>query len=414
MKWLRTGSFAALDQAWLSFVNFGVSIAFIRYGTKSDYGLYMLLFGAINLVQGFQNALFISPFATLYPQAVREERNSILCFLVWGQILFGCAAACLGLIFCWLYFSFFTELPISSVFELAFCFAMAILGLIAREASRSYQYVLSRAGTALVGDMVFGFFLIAGLVVMIARTGVNTAGVLVITGLAGLLPLSRPLILRIVPSIKLRLTDANSFWSCGRWAIIGVVISWMNMNLLGYAAAAAFGLSSVAEITAARLFMMPLVLGLPVWSNLLRPRFSQWYSERKFKQMCTVTYLSSVIGTVLVILYLGLIAIAYPWLENVIGKDYFGIFPMIVAWAIFYIVVTIRTVLMANLMVNESGYKSLSKVSSVGLLLLGPAMLLASQEGAVWMIYALIAIEIAQTFLVWWWAREYWRGANFG
>lgn len=412
MKFIKTGIFATIDQIWLSLLNLSISIAFIRYGNKSDYGLYMLLFGGMNLAIGFQNALFVSPFATIFPQKKEVEQKPIISFLVWGQVGFSLFVGLIGSAIAIGYFAFESKLSITHTILTGAALFLAILGALTREASRAYQYALGHSTNALIGDLIFGGFLIAGLALMIFNSGVTSNGVLLLTGAAGLLTLIRPILLKTVPSFEISKETAFVFWQYGRWALVGVAISWIHVNALGYTAALVFGLSVVAEITAARLFMMPLVLGLPVWSNLLRPHYSRWFAQGKPREMKYVTYSSTAIGICLVTAYVFCLSLIYSHLERAMGSGYSGLFPMILAWSGFYLVVMVRTTLMANLMVNEAGYKKLSQVSLFGLVLLCPVMWIASKGPAVWLIYSLIAIEIGQTSLVFKWASNNWKGAH--
>jgi O-antigen/teichoic acid export membrane protein len=181
-----------------------------------------------------------------------------------------------------------------------------------------------------------------------------------------------------------------------------------------YIAAASFGVTSVAEINAARLFMMPLVLGLPAWSNMLRPKFSNWFAEKQLSRMRDVSIKSALLGCALVLIYIGVVVAAYPWLERLLGPAYAGILPLVIAWSVFFLVTTIRTVLMATLMVNEAGYKSLTQFSFIALLVFMPAMAVASRFTAVWIIGALILTELIQVLVVARQALTYWNRDSRG
>lgn len=410
-QWLKTGSFAILDQAWLSLVNLLISLAFIRYGEKSEYGLYVLLLTPISLIQGVQNALFLSPFASIYPQRHEAGRLSLMQFIVWGQVTFALLAAMLGLIGL-LLFSLFSTAAIDVFVILAFF--TGILGVLAREAARSFQYVRGYAGRAFLGDLVYGVLIVSLIYIVLRWSQMSAAIMLLITGVAGVFPFFRSIALSSHPERSIPAFERAEFWRYGRWALIGVALTWVNLNLYPFFAAGWFGLDSVADINASRLFMMPLMLALPAWSNLLKPKFSKWFIENRFHQMRQVSISSVVIGFLAVLSYSILIVAIYSWIEIALGKAYAGLLPMVLGWSIVYIFTTLRTILTANLMVHESGFKVLSSISFMSTLVLLPALAVSSQFSPLWLIGALAIVELFQLLMVALRTFPYWKGVVNG
>jgi O-antigen/teichoic acid export membrane protein len=128
--------------------------------------------------------------------------------------------------------------------------------------------------------------------------------------------------------------------------------------------------------------------------------------------MRNISLRSAVLGGTTVAAYAALIVIAYPWLEPLLGPAYRGIQPLVLAWAMVFIFSTARTALMATLMVEEAGYRALSRFSVVTLLCVVPAMLLATRFGAVWLVVALAMAEAIQLALVLGRASVYWKTAT--
>ena len=58
---------SVVDQVLLSGLNFAVGMCLIRFGSKSDYGLYSQLFAASLFAVGLLEALIGSPLTTLAP-----------------------------------------------------------------------------------------------------------------------------------------------------------------------------------------------------------------------------------------------------------------------------------------------------------------------------------------------------------
>lgn len=405
-KWLRVGTLAALDQAWLSAVNFAVSLAFIRWGEKTEYGMYLLLLTPIYLLQGIQNALFLSPFATLFQARPPEQREPVLQVLIWGQVAYTVLVAILGFISLVVY-QLTTEGRVN--LAIAAAFSLATVGLIAREAMRSAQYVQGHAGRALVGDLIFGVVLLGVTLASVISGSVAAVWILVATGVAGLLPLLRTAFTSSRQAISLPKAERQEFWRCGRWALIGAGLTWVNLNAYPYVAAAAFGVAAVAEINAARLFMMPIVLCLPAWSNLVRPKFARWIAEKKPGRLRNVSIHSAMIGVAALVTYVAVLVVAYPWLEGYLGPGYLGLLPSVLAWSVFFLFSLLRAVFMAILMVDEAGYKKLSLVSVLSLFLLVPVMGAAIQFNTVWVVGGLALIELVQMLVIGKIALTYWR-----
>lgn len=405
IKWLRIGSFAALDQALLSAVNFLIAVAFVRYGEKSEYGSYVLLFSIISFMQGVQSATFLSPFATIYPQRLLSKKYSVIQFFVWGQLIFigGAVSICvIGL----LGYQYVRNTSIDAQMTLAF--SIAVAGALAREAWRSLQYVNGRTGSALFGDLVFGTFVIVAVTILVSESNITATAILAISGMACILPLITTWFTSARVAFALSQSECAEFWIYGRWAVIGTVLTWINLYIYPYIVAASFGIDAVAEMNAARLFMVPFVFSLQAWSNLLRPKFAAWFMIQQRGKMRSVSIKLALFGITLIVAYTGAVVASYPWLASLVGNKYNGILPMVIAWSAVYTFGTVRTAFTPNLMVDESGYKILSRNNAISLTVSIPAMMFASKSEPIWIIGVLGLIEAIEMVLVIKYAATYW------
>lgn len=404
-KWLTIGLLATLDHALLSLISFVISLAFIRFGDKAQYGLYVMLLSPIYLAQGIQNAAFLSPFGTLYHQRPEDKKASIVQFLVWGQVAFAVTVVTIGFVAVLGY-----QCIAGAVLDIptATALAMATLGVLIREAYRSFHYVHARAASAFVGDFLFGAIILSALAVLISSNSLTAVAVLAVTGFAGALPVLSALRSQIRPAFVFSATELAMFWAYGRWALIGVGLTWINLYVYPYIAARSFGLATVAEINAARLFMMPIAFGLPAWSNLVRPQLSKWYSANQLTNIRRLTIRSAVVVSTFTVVYAGGVIVIYPWLEPLLGPAYIGIRPLVLAWFVYFLISAVRTVLMATLMVDENGYKSLSRITFMAIWILIPSMALASQWGPIYIIGALALTELFQLFAIYRRSVPYW------
>ena len=396
-QWLKVGSLAAMDQAWLSGLNFAISLVFIRYGEKADYGLYVILTSAVLLFQGVQNALLASPFATIYPQCDEVDRPRTVSSLVSGQcvlILFSACLCALGVLAYDAWNGRYGE------FKLPIAIALMVVGALAREATRAYRYCIGEAGQALAGDVVYGVVIIAGLTLMLVSGNLRLVEVLLVIGVAGVVPLIGRALSRERLALSCGTLFHAQFWRCGRWALVGVVASWFSLSFYPFVAGAAFGVSAAADLNAARLFLMPVMLAIPVWSNLMRPRFSRWFHESRHDVMRRVSRLSIISITAALTLYFALMAAGYPWLEGLLGEKYRHLGALVGAWSLVVLLSAVRGMLMANLMVDEAGYRFLSRVSMIGIAVFLPAIFAAAYARPLAIIYALAVVEALQLTLV--------------
>ncbi len=408
--WFRVGALAAIDQAWLSFISFAIAIAFIRGADKSEYGIYLLLLTPLFLVQGVQNALFLSPFTTLFPSRKLGEQERIMQTMVWGQAAF--SAILFGVTFFGLLiYQWMVRQTINPVLGAAFAFA--VVGTIAREAARSAQYVQGMAGIALFGDLIYGGILLSGVTWLYSQSAVHAVWVLFFTGVAGIAPLAVRLVNHGKPLPKPGLDPVAwlEFWQCGRWALKGATLTWVNLNAYPYVVAVALGVSAVADINAARLFLMPAVLCITAWSNLVRPRFSRWFSAKEKHRMRKTSKFSIGAGILGLTVFSIAIVLTYPYLEQFLGPSYRNLLPLVSAWSVYFLFSFTRTVFMATLMVNEAGYQKLTSISWLSLALVIPGMLIAVQYNTLMVVGVLILIELVQMLLTFRHAYAFWKAS---
>lgn len=398
---------ALADQAWLSLLGFAVSLAFIRAAPKEEFAAYVLLLTPIFLAQGLQNALFLSPQATVLPAAGEARRASLRATSAALQAAFGLAVALLGalLLPAYRFLSGQAGDPL-----LALAFGGALLGALAREGLRAARYVEGRAPHALREDLVYGLLLLAGLAGLLAGEALTARNVLAALALAGVLPLARAALGRPVPR-----PDAAAWrqlWACGRWALPGVLLTWVNLNAYVYVAAAALGAAALADINAARLLLMPAGLAITAWSNLARPRISALHAVGEVRAIRRRSLVSIAWGGAALAGFVALVALAYPWLESFLGTQYRGLLPLVLVWGGFFLLNLPRSVLMASLMTDAAGYRALHHYAWLALLLGLPGLLLLAPRGPLWVIGVLCAVELLMLGLVGRSARARWRGGD--
>lgn len=391
----RSGLVTVLDQAWLSVLNLAISVAFIRYATKHEFGVYLLLMTPLYLVQGVQNALLLSPIATVLPATQKEERSSVIDTAISAQVVFIATSSVLAVIALGAYFLVTQD---SIDLSLCFAFSLALAGTMAREAGRGLSYTQGLPERALRSDVVYGIGLLSVMTGLVVLGYFSAQAVLLGTGIAALWPYLIQL------SSKYRLVLSRDvlfqFWACGRWALLGVLVTWVNLNAYPLIVGMALNTSSVADINAARLFMMPFVLGITGWSNLVRPRISEWMARGDLKNIRRISLQSIAAGLLAISCFTGIVYLVYPIIEPLLGSEYSGLEWLIVLWALFFAFALVRTVFMASLMTDARGYRELQSISWYALVLSLTGLWWLTPLGVQWVIGVLIAVEAFQLLLV--------------
>lgn len=387
---------AMADQALLSVVSLATSLVFIRFGAKAEYGLYALLLTPITLVVGIMNAIVTSPTMTLYPGA--GERRGEFMATAWLALLWLLAGAfvlaALGLCAA----AFFMP-SVGPVGPWAIgSFSVAMVGTAAREAGRSFAYSQAQVGQALIQDVVYGAVMLLGLAGLAYAGKITGWTAFAITGLAGGMLLVRGAARR--PWRAATLSAWQAMWHCGRWALPGVLITWVNLNAYLLIAGHLLGVEAVADINASRLFLMPVLLGITVWSNLYRPRLSQCAAQGNVIEMRQIIRSSGVQLTGILIGYVSLLLLAYPFIEPLLGSKYRGLETIVCLWGVFALLTGVRAVFMAVLMTQASGYRQLTLVGFGTMFIAMVALGYLSPRGAAWVVAALCVVELVQLLVI--------------
>lgn len=394
---------AVADQIWLSLLNFAISLAFIWGATKAEYGYYILLLAPLLLVQSLQNAIVNSPLATFLPSEVdAEKKNRTKATAASLHIYLGLVCGVLGFMGLWTY-GLIARVHIDIL--LLSGFVLAIAGTIAREAQRSFAYVQGQGLRALAGDLLYGLVLLAGIALALAGSDLSAGIVLLITGVAGLVPLLTKI--AKFDGLQTHAEPLRKFWSCSRWALPSVMVTWINLSSYPYFAGKALGLSAVADIGVARLFLMPIGLMMAAWANWYRPKISGWLAAGNTHAVTSITNRSLQVGLAGMTMLAAVFIFAYPWIETFLGDQYQGLQTLVLMWLFFFSISLVVNIYMATLMTDEAGYKFLHHITWLALALSLPGFVLFSHNGALWVVGILCMVELLQAVLVISKARQY-------
>lgn len=392
---MKAGIASAIDQALLSALNLAISFAFIRFAAKDEYGIYLLLMTPLYLILGIQNALVLSPIATVFPSALEKDKETVYATAMGAQLLFVSATAVIGSIGLAAYW-YIAQGDLDAILILGF--GLAIAGVCTREGARTLFYTRSNAVGALKSDFIYSLGLMIAIGLLCYFRVLKSDSALLATGIAALWPY-----IFKYSKWSLFLLDKEvliKFWACGRWALIGVLVTWINLNAYPLIVGISLSTAAVADINVARLFLMPVGLCATAWANLYRPRISGWASQNQMRRIKEITLKSLLLGLLLLGIFTLAIASGYPYIQILLGSKYHGLLPLVIMWSIFFGVSLARNMLMATLMTEPNGYRELQSVSWFALIVSLSGLWLFSSKGAGWVIGVLIAVETVQLILI--------------
>jgi O-antigen/teichoic acid export membrane protein len=191
-----------------------------------------------------------------------------------------------------------------------------------------------------------------------------------------------------------------------------VLATWVTLSSYPYFASTYLDIAAVAEIGAARLFLMPIGLVTTAWGNWYRPLISRWFADGDLVSIKRATNTSLVVGALAMSFTALLLFVAYPMAEPLLGPQYQGLQNLVLIWLIYFALALARNIFMATLMVDANGYRILHHVTWVALALAMPCFMLFSANGAVWVIGILCSIEFFQLIVVVIKATRYWQQLN--
>lgn len=397
----------AIDQAMLSFFNLVVGIAFVRFSSKSEYASYSLLIAAILLIQSVQNALVNSPITTLFPAKSSDAtKKEIFASGFILQLLLTAFLAFFGLLAAIV----FTSSAITEAIhggDVAMA-ALAAVGLIWREYVRGTFYLHRDVLKAVKGDLLYLVFASVSLLILAPQLGFSAALVLFCIGAAGLIS---SLANTSAQGIHWQLKNSSTrtalseIIACGRWSLPSVMVSWAYANGFLYAVAYFKGEDSVAEISAARLLLVPISLLVIGWSSVFRPRVSQLLATQQTHAIDRTIQLSAIAFTGISAAYGAAIVFAMPFIDTWLLENRYGdLSPLVIAWTTLFCVTAIRTVGMSAMLASKEAFRPLFFYGCVALLLAIPSVFVACKASSdAMVIYALAATEAVLASIIWFW-----------
>jgi O-antigen/teichoic acid export membrane protein len=357
---------AVIDQILLSGANFAIAFLLIREASDIDYGLFVLVQSALTLVVAAQASWLSGPLAVVVhrktPERSRQMVGAIQKSL--GRYLRAGSAFAL-LVPPVLYWLGLRTALASTVFAIGIFAAWAALR---REYLRSVLLIYQRPRDLLRADLFYVAALISG--ACVAAFGPKPAAItatatLVLAAYVGGWVAYR----QLAADPGWEDTDAAPVWReirvLGTWSTVGAVIYWLYTQSYVYVLAGRLDLSAVANVSAARMLLMPaIVLTVGVY-GLLLPSSAAWLAKFGFSRLMK-RLLVFIVGIAAIdIVYFALAWYFRDWLtvsllhKTIVDRD-----RLLVLWAVVAIIGLMRDVLQCALL-SLGRQKSLAWIAAV-------------------------------------------------
>jgi len=320
----HSGTWALLDQVFVSLTNFSTGILIGRFCSKDELGRYMLGYSVILFAIAFQQMLISSPYILIQPRLLEGEGARYTAGAYTQQLALG-GALFLVLLLAALGFGVAHSRLALVMFTLAFACPLFLF----KEMFRRVCFAHLNVRSALLADFAVGIAQV-GILVTLALSGHLSAatGVLAIGASCGMLTVVW--FWRNRHRLAFRIRDAKIVlrrnWILGRWifgsqflwAVSLYSYPWLISKIQGPAAAGVwavcFGINALAN---------PLLLGV---QNYVEPRISHAFADEGIKGMRRFVWKATGIFTMSMLMFAALILFSGDRLAVLLyGAKYSGI-----------------------------------------------------------------------------------------
>jgi len=333
---LYRSGIAAVDQALLSGLNFLISIILIKTVSKTDYGYYSIFFPITLYMVSIQNAIINTPLAVLLITKKGDERRSYPGALFFGQYFLVIPLAVAGIIGGII--TYYLNLLEPGVSAIIVAISLASIGILCREFLRAYFFANESPNTVLLIDTLYIVLLTSLSFLAYSFFQFNVAVIFFLMGLCsffiGLFFIRKRRWDFSRSDIK---SSYSENWQYGKWSLIGGTVSHIQNYGYLYLLGIIISSEAVADVSAARILLMPLVLAQQGWSKVILPHGSKLREENRLLKLLKEQVVVSIIFIIIVISLAFIVVLLKPLLlETILSADYEKSFDYIFYWGVIF------------------------------------------------------------------------------
>jgi len=338
-------------QGMLSITNFSVGILLAKFATKEEYGIFVLFFSFVGFLDGFHNAFFTSPLMVLAGQKEESERTPYVVsisiarnyFYVPVLIIFAASLIVYNLFI----------LHDSRYILLCVFISLVIMMFTAKEYQRTVHFTLLNTNVIFLMDLAMMVTVFSGISIPIFLNKMNAlTGLLVLcagyTASYAYAKMKNPYRDRSKLIIKDAVKENIKY---GKWLILGIFSSIFQNRAYIYITTLFLGLSALADVSASRLFMMPMMLLSGSVIKIMVAKGSIMVSKdehKKFKKF--ILYFMVTLSTAC-ILYIAIILMLSDTLIGFLGDKYMNTKGLIAMWGVYVLIMTLKSMLTTGIIV---------------------------------------------------------------
>lgn len=327
---------ASLDQALASLTNFGITLLLLKLVPKIDFGYFSIVLTITTYFTWIQNAIITTPLNVLFASKNPQEEAVFSSSLFKGQIITISILSTTVIIIALLYYFLISKSIILLVIAAS---AFSLIGILSRSYFRQLSYSQELPQRALKQDFLYTilYFAFMGLMIIISKFNIIT--VLIGMGISNIAIFT---FYNIKESVKVSFEDLKKAyketWKLGRWSLLGVTVTNIQTYSYQYLIVIMLGSIAVAENSASRLLMSPLVFMQAGWGSIVRPRGAKLREQNLLNKFFRELIYASILITIIISLYMLLLYSSGDLLNKFLFADkYKNSMDYIFYWGVIFI-----------------------------------------------------------------------------
>jgi len=321
-------------QALVSGFHFGLNLYLVRSVSLYDYGVFAFAFVLAMFAAAINNALISTPLTVYTPiiKDAEERTNQEAMYSTLNLLLFGLLVLA-GFAYTW-------ASDIHTDTALAVTLFVAVYS--ARQYSRSFGYSRLRPLVTATGDIVYVVASIAIITTLHFTQSDIPVSYFLLALAAGNLFAMLVERLRLHGSGKRWLTFANlrqyaSVWTQSRWALIGALTTLFLAQAHSVIITATNGPDAYAPLAAGFVLFGPVRVALLTWQNMVKPELALALADNEQNAVLSHIKRTSVLMAAAVVAMAICLAIAWPWIHQLLYAKKYADQPMafiVAMWSI--------------------------------------------------------------------------------
>ncbi len=354
--------YSVTSQGLVSACNLLLCLALLYFAEAEHYVAFLLFLNVVQLLNGLQNALFVSPVGVLVPRMHASEVART------EKAAYGMTAlvALVGLPFIAYFFTQPPRVNLAAVGMTAAIFAATVL-LLQREIARNACLLRSDLPVLVKYDMLyFGLaMLLAGAAIALHELTFVVA-VLAFAVPAFMTRFSRPqwpATRTVAPGAELT-AFGPLFWGdvsqVVRWAVPGVIVTWLFSNGYWFILERTQDTQTVATVGASRLLFAPVGLLIQGWLMQLRPLSVAMAHGGQMVELRAKVVRQSLLGIGCVFLVTATGYGLVTWCPQILPRSMRapGVASYVFVWGIYFSLFWFRSGISTLLLTKASGFKT--------------------------------------------------------